>query len=224
MTIKSLQTCCIRFPEIQLHTRDAHKLRGYFGNLFKEHSPLLQNHWEDGNFRYRYPVVQYKVIDKIPMLLGVGEGAELLVQLFLKISEIDIEGKVYPVSVKNIEVKTHRVGYSNSLESYRFETLWMALNQTNYQSYHRMANEDEKQAMLNSILVGHILSFFRNMQIELLPAEKLMAKVDMREKTANFKDNKMMAFSGRFIVNALLPDWIGLGKSSARGFGTIVKK
>lgn len=28
----------IRFPGIHLETRDAHKLRGYFGNLFKEHS------------------------------------------------------------------------------------------------------------------------------------------------------------------------------------------
>jgi len=30
----------IRFPEINLRTRDAHKLRGYFGNLFKEKSEL----------------------------------------------------------------------------------------------------------------------------------------------------------------------------------------
>ncbi len=38
----------IRFPEIQLATCDSHKLRGYFGNLFKEYSPLLHNHLESG--------------------------------------------------------------------------------------------------------------------------------------------------------------------------------
>ncbi len=57
-----IQTTTIRFPEIQLQARDAHKLRGYFGNLFKEHSPLLHNHFEDGSLRYKYSLVQYKII------------------------------------------------------------------------------------------------------------------------------------------------------------------
>ncbi|MGV8134346.1 MAG: hypothetical protein AB2L20_03955 [Mangrovibacterium sp.] len=43
--------------------------------------------------RYAYPLVQYKVIDRIPVLTGFQEGAELLVSLFLKIREIDIEGQ-----------------------------------------------------------------------------------------------------------------------------------
>ena len=29
----TLPQTIIRFPEIQLRTRDAHKIRGYFGNL-----------------------------------------------------------------------------------------------------------------------------------------------------------------------------------------------
>ena len=62
MTTYSLHLTTIRFPEIALRTRDAHKLRGYFGNLFQEHSPLLHNHWEDGTSRYAYPLVQYKVV------------------------------------------------------------------------------------------------------------------------------------------------------------------
>ncbi len=48
----------IQFPEITLRTRDAHKLRGHLGNLFKEYSPLLHNHYETGELRYRYPLVQ----------------------------------------------------------------------------------------------------------------------------------------------------------------------
>lgn len=83
-TTKNINFCRIQFPEIELRTRDAHKLRGYFGNLFKEHSPLLHNHWENGSVRYRYPTVQYKVIDKVPMLIGIEEGAELLPQLFFE--------------------------------------------------------------------------------------------------------------------------------------------
>lgn len=211
----------IKLPEINLRTRDAHKLRGYFGNLFKKYSPLLLNHSENGDVRCKYPSVQYKVIGKTPILIGIGEGAELLPQLFLKIKEINIDGKTYPVQSKNIEVGEETAGFSDNLIEYRFETLWMALNQMNYRKYHLLKDEREKQEMLNSIPVGHVLSFFRNMNIELGQNERLMATVDVKEKSTNFKENKMVAFSGRFIVNALLPESMGLGKSAARGFGTI---
>src|SRR5699024_2155508 len=111
----------------------------------------------------------------------------------------------------------------NSLNEYNFQTLWMALNQRNYVKYLK-ASQAEKEDMRNSIIIGHILSFFRNMDIELQHNEQLMRKMKDKEKMSNYKGQKMMAFSGNFIVNALLPDGIGLGKSVSRGFGTIKKK
>ncbi|MBA3985467.1 MAG: CRISPR-associated endonuclease Cas6 [Flavobacteriales bacterium] len=220
-TIQELQICRIKFPEIKLQTRDAHKLRGYFGNLFKEHSPILHNHYEDGRLRYKYPSIQYKVIDNVPTLIGINDGAELLPTLFLKIKELDINGQKFSINTKNIELKSEKAGYSNSLHEYKFTTLWMGLNQTNYTRYLKLKSEVEKQDMLNAILVGHVLSFFRNTGLELNANERLMAKVNVVEKSTQFKENKMIAFSGSFIVNALLPDEIGLGKSVSRGFGTI---
>ena len=78
----------LTFPDLRLAVRDAHKLRGYFGRVFQEYSPLLHNHLENGGVRYGYPLVQYKVIDGIPMLLGINEGATLLLDLFLRIKVI----------------------------------------------------------------------------------------------------------------------------------------
>lgn len=222
-TIQKLQICRIKFPEIKLQTRDAHKLRGYLGNLFKEHSPILHNHYEDGRFRYKYPSIQYKVINNVPTLIGIEEGAELLPSLFLKIKELDIDGQKFSINTKNIALTNEKVGYSNSLHEYQFATLWMGLNQTNYAKYHKLEREVEKQDMLNAILIGHILSFFRNTGVELNANERLMAKVNVEEKSTQFKENKMIAFSGGFIANALLPDEIGLGKAVSRGFGTIIK-
>lgn len=220
-TTQELQICRIKFPEIKLQTRDAHKLRGYFGNLFKEHSPILHNHYEDGRFRYKYPSIQYKVINNVPTLIGIQEGAELLPSLFLKIKELDINGQKFSINAKNIALTNEKAGYSSSLHEYQFSTLWMGLNQINYAKYHKLESEEEKQDMLNAILVGHILSFFRNTGVELNANERLMAKVNLEEKSTKFKENKMIAFSGSFIVNALLPDEIGLGKAVSRGFGTI---
>lgn len=222
-TIQELEICRIQFHEIKLLTRDAHKLRGYFGNLFKEHSPLLHNHYEDGSFRYRYPAVQYKVLAGVPTLIGIGEGASLLPKLFLKIKELELDGLSYPIHSKNIQHSEEQIGFSEELQTYRFETLWMALNQENHLIYMKLATNLEKKKMLNSILVGHVLSLFKNMAIILDTEQRLMAMTQLQEKSTQFKDNTMVAFIGEFVINAHIPDGLGLGKSVSRGFGTVKK-
>ncbi|QTY26837.1 CRISPR-associated endonuclease Cas6 [Flavobacterium sp. CS20] len=224
VSTQNIQICKVQFPEIELRTRDAHKLRGYFGLLFKEHSPLLSNHYEDGSLRYRYPLVQYKVIDKTPILVGINEGGELLTQLFLKINQLDIDGKNYVIHSKNISNQAYEVGFTKDLNEYKFKTLWLALNQNNHQKYIAFKTETEKEDMLKRIVIGHVLSLFRNIGVELKPNERLMTKLDVKQKQTKFKDKSMLAFTGSFILNALLPDDIGLGKSVSRGFGTIQKQ
>ena len=210
----------IRFPEIELRTRDAHKLRGYFGNLFKEKSELLHNHMGNGELRYEYPKVQYKVIDGTPTLVGISEGADLLTELFLKIRELKIGGTTYPIHQKNIEAKQIEPGAAVSPKTYRFETLWMALNQKNHARYSE-ANPLEREKLLERILVGNCLSFFKSMDV--FVETKLTARGSFNEKNTNFKNNRMIAFEGMFEINTDLPDYIGLGKQVSRGFGTIRK-
>lgn len=208
----------IQFPDIQLQTRDAHKLRGYFGNLFKEHSPLLHNHYDDGSARYAYPLVQYKVIDKTPVLLGLQEGAELLVSLFLQIREIDIEGQQFPVLAKNIQQKQCELTVNEQLFNYSFKTLWMALNQENFKKYQRL-DEAEKATFLNRQLQNNILSFYKGLSFR--TNERIMVITRLEEKQTLFKNQLMLAFSGQFTSNAYLPEWAGIGKAVSRGFGTV---
>ena len=218
----TLQTLTISFPEIKLRTRDSHKLRGYFGNLFKEHSPLLHNHFEDGRSRYEYAKVQYKVIGQTPYLVGIGtEATRLLTDLFLKINELDIDGERFPVFSKNIEARNWTIGVADTLQTYRFETLWMALNQTNYALY--QSYSDERRAdQLRGIATQNVLAFFDNFGLRLPPEVRVMLTLqNVKEMETNFKNNRMLAFKGQFVTNALLPDFVGLGKSVARGFGSV---
>tara|TARA_R110002050_G_scaffold163389_1_gene293379 strand:- start:9935 stop:10594 length:660 start_codon:yes stop_codon:yes gene_type:complete len=208
----------IQFPDIQLQTRDAHKLRGYFGNLFKEHSPLLHNHYDDGSARYAYPLVQYKVIDKTPVLLGFQEGAELLVSLFLQIREIDIEGQQFPVLAKNIQQKQCGLTVNEQLFNYSFKTLWMALNQENFKKYQQL-DEEERATFLNRQLQNNILSFYKGLSFR--TNERIMVITRLEEKQTLFKNQSMLAFSGQFTSNAYLPEWAGIGKAVSRGFGTV---
>ena len=208
----------IQFPDIELQTRDAHKLRGYFGNLFLEHSPLLHNHYADGTSRYAYPLVQYKVIDKMPVLLGFQEGAELLISLFLKIREICIEGQHFPVLAKNITQKQCELLVNRQLYNYSFKTLWMALNQENFKKYEMLA-ESELTDFLNRQLQNNILSFYKGVSFR--TDERIMVISRLEEKQTLFKNQPMIAFSGQFTSNAFLPEWTGIGKAVSRGFGTV---
>ena len=217
----NLTQTIIRFPEIALATREAHKLRGFFGNLFREHSPLLHNHFEDGSLRYAYPLVQYKVIDGVPVLVGFGEGSRLLIKLFLKIKKLDVEGRHYVINSKNIENRIYKLDDHSQLYEYEFKTLWMALNQKNYEKYVLLKKQDKKAAFLNRQLQNNILSFYKGVGYR--TRERIMAKGNFTEKTTLFKNKHMLAFEGKFVVNALLPDYAGLGKSTARGFGSIKK-
>ncbi len=217
--MQTIHQTIIRFPEIQLATRDAHKLRGYFGNIFQEYSPLLHNHLESGESAYRYPLVQYKVINRIPTLVGLNEGADLLINLFLKIKTLQIEDKTYQINQKNIESKTLEIGLSNELHSYRFQTLWMALNQENHQKYLRNTTA-EQQKQLNILLQNNILSYFKAMNYW-VNGQVMGMLQNVYEKETKFKDNSMIAFQADFVSNAVLPSFIGIGKSVARGFGTL---
>ena len=220
--MKKIQLLKIQFPEITLKTRDGHKLRGYFGDLFREYSSLLHNHYESGELKYSYPMVQYKVLKGVPTLVALEEGARLLTNLFLKIKELNIDGTIYPIHNKNMKSEQAEIGYSEELHEYKFETLWMALNQDNHRKYIALET-DEKQQFLNSIIVGNILSFFKSLNVHLDDNQRLFAKVKTTEKSTKFKDKDMLAYEGSFVVNALLPDYIGIGKAVSRGFGSIVK-
>lgn len=217
--MQTIHQTIIRFPEIQLSTRDAHKLRGYFGNIFKEHSSLLHNHLESGESVYRYPLVQYKVLKNIPTLVGLKEGAELLINLFLKIKTLQIENRTYEIKQKNIESKNIEIGLSSELHSYRFQTLWMALNQENHQKYLNNSPA-ERQKQLNVLLQNNILSYYKAMNYW-VDGQVMGMLQNVSEKETKFKDKAMIAFQADFVTNAILPSFIGIGKSVARGFGSI---
>jgi len=212
----------ITLPEIRLRVRDAHKLRGYFGELFRAHSPLLHNHYEDGTFRQQYPLVQYKVLDGTPTLVGLGEGAALLVELFLRIRELDIDGRHYPVQAKHVEHRPAAIGVSPELHRYRFETLWMPLNQENHREYQQLSPE-ERRRQLTRILTNNVLALLKAADAYTPDMPRLLVHLALGEPVVTkFKNQPMLGFTGEFVANVLLPDGVGLGKSVARGFGAIM--
>ena len=220
LTKTPIATCSISFPDLDLPRRQAHWLRGYLGRLFEQHSPLLHNHYADGSLRYRYPQVQYKIIDGLPLLLGLHEGAELLHTLFLQIKELQLGEQHYTLSAKKMQQDHALLGLSESLHRYQFVNPWLGLNERNYARYQK-ASAKERQELLQKILVGNILSFYKGMGLRLAAGERILLSAQLKEKAVKFKNQRMLAFTGIFTTNALLPTHVGLGKSVSRGFGTL---
>ena len=63
----------VTYPEIQVPQWQGRKLRGFFASGGEADS-LLHNHAAGGGEIYRYPLVQYKVFRKSPVILAMEAG------------------------------------------------------------------------------------------------------------------------------------------------------
>lgn len=209
----------LTFPQVSLQRRHGHKLRGYFAEQFGQESDLFHNHTEGGKAIYRYPRIQYKIIHGMPMIVGLGEGASLVVERFLRIKYLDIEGLRFFTDQKNMKSQEFLTGVNGALYQYEFVNPWMALNQDNHRRYIEMTSEEQNQK-LQGILINNMIGFFK--AVGHREEKQIMVNLQLKEpRLTNFKNQKVMTFLGRFVTNVKLPDYIGLGKSVSRGFGTI---
>ena len=216
-----IPTTRIAFPEIHLPTRQAHHLRGYFGNLFRDHSPLLHNHLEGGKLRFAYPLVQYRVVDGVPELIGFREGATLLRDLFLQIRELDIAGRIYPLHEKQLVSREAPLDVVDDLFRYRFATHYLPLKTPAYHRYQQTPLE-ERPAFLNRLLRNHLLAVFKGLNVWLEPHQRILVNAKLEERRTNFKNQQMISFLGTFTTNARLPEGVGVGSSVARGYGVVI--
>jgi hypothetical protein len=213
-----LDLVIIRFEDNEISRRDTPKIRGYIAANFPEYIEL--HHHNNQGYVYRYPLIQYKTINKKPMLVGIGKGAEILINIETDIKKLNIDGEIQQVYQKSIKYQKVLFGVSESLISYKFLTPWMALNQENYRKYIN-TSITQRRELLHRILIGNLISMSKWMQYDV--KERLYSMVDVKPVNVNFKNNKMIAFKGNFTCNFLIPDYLGLGKSVSRGFGTVLK-
>ncbi|WP_020537509.1 CRISPR-associated endonuclease Cas6 [Lewinella cohaerens] len=209
----------ITFPDLRLSQRDGHKLRGYFSRQFGADSDLWHNHRPDGSTIYRYPLIQYKVLRQTPMLVGLGEGASMLMQHFFDLENLQVDDWVLPIHNKQINSRKYEPGLSASLHHYRLLTPWFALSQKNFSRYNALP-DDEQEVFLERVLRNNMLSFFKGIG-HWVEGEINAQLNDCRKVKAKFKNRTMLMFLGNFTTNAVLPDHVGLGQSVARGYGTI---
>jgi hypothetical protein len=194
------------------------QLRGFFATKFNEYS-LLHQHNAD-KFIYRYPMVQYKMIDRTPTVIGINEGAEVLKEIYDEYEKITLNGNEYKIIERGITYKEEDFGISEKLVKYEFITPWFALNQENFRKYLSF-DKGQQAKLLNKNLIGNLLSMSKSLGYQV--PEKIKCHTELKSRSSSLKGNEIIAFKGSFITNFLIPDYFGLGKSVSRGFGTVRK-
>lgn len=212
----NIDVCKLELENIKLLPRDSEKIRGYISNKYKE-KDILHNHIED-KFIYRYPKVQYKVIENKPIIIGIEEAIDIVFDIGMNDDEYIIGDKSISAYEKNISKKSHEYGVKNDYIEYKFVSPWIALNQKNIVNY-KNASKIEKEDMLKRILVGNILSMSKGLNYT--AEDKIYCWINLKEREVNIKDIKHIGFVGGFKANFEIPDYLGLGKNVSKGFGTI---
>ncbi len=209
---------------IKLRPDQIHKFRGFVGNLFKEHD-LIHNHdTETGKVIYRYPLIQFKLIDNTPAIIAITDSAvKIFSEIFMNLDKISIDGIDIPVFEKDLKVEEVDFGYSDETFMYEFITPWLALNQKNYSKYESAKSSDEKQDNLKRILTGNILSMSKSLDYRLDKEQVIKTTLQVKHRKVNLKGKSMLGFTGIVKTNFLIPDYMGLGKSVSRGFGCLKK-
>lgn len=199
----------------KFENRDAEKLRGYFGRLFQENI-LFHNHKDDYNFNYDFSFIQYKVKNGEFLIVGIDKGGDILLEKIEDIREIVIGDRKIEITPEiNISFPQLRVDDEKKYR-YRFETIWLALNDKNFLRY-KVGEFD-----LNKQLANNILEFFKMCGIRL--EKRVEVAGEFQEVKLRQKDTTILGFVGEFVTNAYLPDDISLGKRKSIGMGRIKMK
>jgi hypothetical protein len=211
-----VQYARVKYPDVKLNSRDSVKLRGYFARKYID-VQAMHNHRKDG-FVYQYPKVQYKIVGNVPYIIGLEECADLVASIGLTECDIAIDNECMNLGNPVIVTNSEDFGLCDEMRNYEFATTWIALNQENARKY-EVANRAEKEEMLKKILIGNLISMSKGFHYDI--ERRIKVELDVQEVRAVLKAQDMVAFIGQFSTNFTIPDYVGIGKSVSRGFGTV---
>lgn len=221
---KYIKTLTIIF-DCEISQQEVVLFRGAILNAVKHNGNILfHNHVEDNVFRYSYPLIQYKRFRGKANIICVEEGTQVIAQLLsinplqLSVGKRNVEANIEKILPHRILLQTWKTNFE-----YRIKN-WLPLNSDNYQKYQKCSNLTEKIQLLEQILKGNLLSFFKGVGLHI--TEEIEAKISYLSspRVVTNKGVRLMAFDIDFSSNLSIPNYIGIGKNASIGFGVITMK
>lgn len=216
-----IQTFLVQFAN-EITFNEIPKFRGAVIASLERKNILYHNH-TDTQFRYAYPLIQYKRIHKKAAIVCVGDGVKAIHELFATDNFMfNIGNKLEEMKMEYTKAYDNDVSISDTQYLYRIQN-WLPLNSENYLKFQGTDNLVDKIQMLERLLVGNILSFLKGVGIYIEERLELRITNIVGQRPAVYKKVRMMAFDVEFYANIHLPQHIGIGKNASVGYGTLTK-
>ena len=165
----------------------------------------------------KYPLIQYKVIRGAPLIVAINEGCDLLWEVFDSLDEIN-EISTWKITEKRIIEKTSPLCITEERAKYRFLTPWLTMTEQEIGPDIKN-NPRQRNSALAMVLESNFLAIARNFKIPL--DRNLSLSLNTKDEYIVQRDTNIAGFFGSFYINFQLPQFLGVGRSVSRGFGTV---
>lgn len=223
-TNKTLRYGLLRLNH-SLYEHQVPQLRRFINHFIGHDNDLFHNHKSENKYHYRYPLVQYKVLDDKASLLGVTASGVAALESLMAHSGfrercIEWIGEQFAITEQTEDTLTLHTApvYKYSLRQY------LALNAANMQEWTARPGLLARTGLLERCLTGHILKFASAIRWQLPPRSLQVEILDYRSYTTRLYDTPFIGFDLFFQTNISLPQHIGLGKAVSHGYGTCYPK
>lgn len=206
--------------ENQLKPWQLSEFRTNIIQLVGKENILFHNHVGKG-FRYKYPLIQYKIIHRNPALVCINEGTDEIHTFFQeKNRQIYINNLNYELQIKQLQMNIFTMQVWDKTFNYAI-CQWLPFNEENFETFKKICNENEQNQFLIQILTGNILSFAKGINWN-IDKNIIITQLNIHKKAENtIKGIKFLSIDAKFTTNVFLPRYIGLGKAVSKGFGIV---
>lgn len=182
---------------------------------------LFHNHIGDDEFRYRYPLIQYKRLGGKAAIVCIGEGTQAIGEFFASGNfDVMIGNRHEKLQLLRAEPRNCNVQVWEQMFRYRLRR-WLPLNSENYKKYMECESLAERCLLLEGILRGNILSMGKGLDVDFDKQVKCSITELQDPYQVEVKGVKMMCFSVDFSCNVSLPANVGLGKHASLNCGIV---
>ena len=219
--MESIQQVIVQLDK-EIHDFEIPLFRGAVNAVMERgHSILYHNHQNDG-YRYSYPLIQYKRINRKAAIVCIGKGVDAIVEfLSVPTSILKIGQRTEEFTIESVQAEEQLTGIDNRMYSYNIAN-WLPFNSRNHTEFKSLCGLVAQIQMLEGILIGNILAFLKGIDVYVEDRIELFITHISEPKVVNHKGLSLISYDVDFKSNILLPNYIGLGKDSSIGHGVVV--
>ncbi len=217
--MRNIRILILKFRN-QLQPNEIKWFRGAVIHALSKDNVLFHNHI-DKNYRYAYPLIQYKLINRCATILCIEEGVEAIGNFFSNYNNlIQIGEKNMSLEIDYLRPSVFLLEVTERVSRYSLHR-WIPLNHENYQVYRTLEKDEQRIHLLQKILIGNILSCLKGLNIYLDKRITCRIQEITRMYTISNKGVNLLAFDLIFTANLSLPPYIGLGKNASINCGIL---